>query len=144
MPRYEWEVPPEELRERGPLCNIEISVPQVMIDLLAESDQPIPDSIPGPALIDTGASISAVDMAVLEALQINQVDVIELATPSNPQAIGPGFPARFIFRDKVIELSIVLGADLRPFNAIAIIGRDILSNCLLIYFGTRERVLLSY
>lgn len=144
MPTYEWEVPPEELRERGPLFNIEVSVPQIMIDQLIESGQPIPDPVPGLALIDTGASISAVDFTVLRALQINQVDVIELATPSNPDATGEGYPARFILPENEVELSIVLGADLRPFSAIAIIGRDILCDCMLMFFGKRGRIIFSY
>lgn len=144
MPTYEWEVSKEELRSSGPLFNIKVSVPQLMIDQLIETGQPVPEPVSGTALIDTGASISAVDFSVLRTLQINQVDVIELATPSNPDATGEGYPAKIILPDHEVELNIVLGADLRPFNAIALIGRDILCDCLLIYFGQSGRIVFSY
>jgi len=44
----------------------------------------------------------------------------------------------------VIDLSAVIGADLKPLQIIALIGRDILSGFLMIYHGPAGRVTLSH
>jgi len=53
------------------------------------------------------------------------------------------FPARFKLSQLVIDVSPVIGADLRPQGIIALIGRDILSHLLMIYHGLGGRVTLS-
>lgn len=143
MPIYEVQSnPPEVLRLKGPCCPIDISLPQILIDQLTQQGTQIPPPVSGHALIDTGASISAIDFSVITSLQISPIGVINIGTAGGSVQTNL-YPARFILLDLEIELGRVIGANLRQFNIIALIGRDMLSRFLMIYHGPAGRFTLS-
>jgi len=143
MPIYEVQMPPDGLRRVGPIFPIEVSLPQTLVDHLTKQGIPIPPSIKGNALVDSGASISAVDLSVISSLQINPVGVATVLTTTGPVQQNL-FPARFIIPGLVIDFSAVIGADLRPQGIIALIGRDLLSRLMMIYHGPAGRVTLAF
>ena len=144
MPIYEMQFsPPEALRSGGAIFPIEISLPQILIDHLTKQGITPPPPVKGRAIIDTGASISVVDLSVLSSLQISPIGVATTLTTAGPTNQNL-YPARFILPRLVVDLSAVIGADLRPFQITALIGRDILSHFLMIYHGNAGRVTLSY
>lgn len=142
MPIYDVEIPPPVLRSRGAVCPIKISLPQILKDRLTKQSQEIPTPESGRALIDTGASVSVVDLSVIRKLQISSIGVAKVGTAGGPIRRNL-YPARFILPRLAIELGRVIGANLGRFQIIAIIGRDILSKFILIYHGPAGRITLT-
>lgn len=95
-------------------------------------------------MIDTGASVSAVDASVVQQLGLQPVGVTNVAgvTGVAPQ---PTYPARFVFPGTgfpAIDFSLLLGAPLSglqsatmPGPLIALLGRDLLQHFILVYNG---------
>jgi len=143
MPIFEIQTSPDVLRRNGAIFPIEISLPQTLVDYLTKQGMPIPAAVSGYALIDSGASISAADSSVVSSLKISPIGITTVLTPAGP-AQKNLFPARFKFSRLVIDISPVIGADLKPQGIIALIGRDILSRFLMIYHGLGGRITLSF
>jgi predicted aspartyl protease len=144
MPVYEVRSSPDILKTAGAILpNIEISLPQVLVDELTKKGMPIPKPITGNALIDTGASASVLDLSIISSLKISPVGVATVLTTAGPVQQN-SFPIRVVFPRLVIDVSAVLGADLRPFGIVILIGRDILSSFLMIYHGLTGMVTLAY
>ena len=88
-------------------------------------------------LIDTGASISAIDRPIVKELNLISRDFIPVLTPSGVSHhftydIGLQLPKELGWKTYFIE---VTGSDLekQPFDVL--IGRDVLENCTLIFNG---------
>jgi len=144
VPIYEVQFsPPEALRSSGAIFPIEVSLPQILVDHLTKQGITPPPPVKGRAIIDTGASISVVDLLVLSSLQISPIGVATVLTTAGPTNQNL-YPARFILPRLVVDLSAVIGADLRPLQIIALIGRDILSRFIMIYHGNAGRVTLAF
>jgi len=144
VPIYEVQFsPPEALRSSGAIFPIEVSLPQILVDHLTKQGITPSPPVKGRAIIDTGASISVVDLLVLSSLQISPIGVATVLTTAGPTNQNL-YPARFILPRLVVDLSAVIGADLRPLQIIALIGRDILSRFIMIYHGNAGRVTLAF
>jgi len=112
-------------------------VPQALEDLLSQQGKPVPKPIAGKALMDTGASITAVDDSIITSLGVQPVGVTTVHTPSG-SAQQNQYPARFNFPGSGLpQLNVhqTIGSILRPQGIIALIGRDALSNVVLVYNG---------
>lgn len=115
----------------------------MLVDELTKKGIPMPKPIIGNALIDTGASISVVDLSVISNLQISPVGISTVVTTAGSVRQNL-FPVKVMLPRLAVEISAVLGADLRPFGVVALIGRDILSRFLMIYHGLGGTVTLSF
>jgi hypothetical protein len=117
---------------------------------LTAAGQPVPAPIPITGLIDTGASCTSIDLALLRQLGIPETGRTMVHTPST-QASAPHCAS-------VYDISLALAHPLmaRAFNALpvieaqlihqgiqALIGRDILSHCLFVYDGQSGNFALS-
>jgi len=143
MPIYEVGTSRGVLGRFGPVLPIEISLPQTLMDYLTSRGEPIPPSVSGNALVDTGASITVVDSDVISRLKISPVGVARIQTAAG-QVNQNLFPARFKLPHLVIDFEAVAGADLRPHGIVALIGRDILSRFVFIYLGGSGRIILCF
>jgi len=141
----------EELHRIGPIVEVEIRIPQPLQRRLAEEGQSIPHPISGIAVIDTGASITGVEMNVLQSLGIQPVSRVILHTPSGPATtylypvsliLNPRSPNPLGF-DFGAVASVSLGQLPIPGGQlIALLGRDFLRRCVLIYHGPQARFTL--
>jgi hypothetical protein len=139
------------LTETGPLVAVEIGIPAALKQHLAEKGIPIPASVSGFALVDTGAFATAVDESVFASLGIQHIDEIATETPH-----GPGkstvYPASVTFPGmNVQEMSMerVIGCSLKwktkdDKEIIMLMGRDLLKWFLLVYNGPGSDVTLCY
>lgn len=105
------------------------------------------------ALIDTGASISAVDLTVLNALGLQQTGEAEIHTPSTAGvavktptydvkiAILAGRAGDLHFISETVQ---VTGSDLTQFGFAALIGTDILKSCIFHYNGADGLFTIAY
>jgi hypothetical protein len=95
-------------------------------------------------LIDTGASITSVDVSIIQSLGIQPVGISNVFTPqgSTQQELFP-VKLSFIGTPIIFNFSSVLGSELRNQGIFALIGRDVLSRCILIYNGPAGHFSLS-
>ena len=133
---------PAALAAAGPVLQEEVNLPQPLINLLSSQNRSIPAASPGFALIDTGASRTCVDSPVLSNLGINPIGVVAMGTAGGSTSCLL-YPARLSFPviNLVIDFGSVAAVNLQGQKVngtplVALIGRDVLSRCLLIYSGT--------
>jgi len=132
---------PEGLSSAGPLLQVQVMVPPALAALLGQSNQPIPAPGTGWALIDTGATRTCVDKAVLDELEVQATGAITTGTAAGP-AQQLLYPAKLNFpgANFEIEFGSVIGVDLSGQsiagqNVIVLLGRNVLSRCVLVYNG---------
>ena len=126
-----------ELQLQGPKVEIEIAVPTVLAEFLERSGLPVPPPQRGFALIDTGASITAVDEEVVASLGIQPIGQMKLSTPSQSMPAWL-YAARLtcsVAARPVLEVLDIVGCTLQPQGFIALLGRNFLSKVVLVYDG---------
>ena len=134
----------------GPLIDLLVGISAPRTKALTDAGLPVPAPVSTRFLVDTGASNTRVDPAILSQLSLTPTGSIPIHTPSTG-----GTPAMCNQFD--ISLSIPHPCLNRRFPAIAVteanlsaqgiqglLGRDILANCLLIYNGEANTFTLSF
>lgn len=127
---------PSVLAHQGPNIPVELSIPDALANYFSQQNVAIPAPLTGVALIDTGASITCVDISIIQSLNIQPIGTTTVYTPQG-NATQQLFPIKLSFPGTaiVISLNAVLGSVLLAQNIGALIGRDILSRCVLVYNG---------
>lgn len=95
-PQPPGNIGPAILQQNGPVFDIEIAVPSALEQFLTQNHQPVPTPVRGQALVDTGATFSAVEDSVITGLGVKPVGLIQTGTAGGPQ-VQNVYPARFIF-----------------------------------------------
>lgn len=150
MKRGEQDVPSSFVLQReGPVLEVEVAVSSSLARYLAEKKLPIPEPVKGMALIDSGATGSAVDREVIGQLGVKPMGERTVFTAGGPDRQNR-YAARFIFlRPKMsFEFSSVIGANLKGQSVvgrdlIVLLGRDVLSRCIFIYNGVNASYTLA-
>lgn len=136
---------PAALAQHGALIAVEIHVPQVIAEVLAADNKPIPAPSAGVALIDTGATMTCVHEAVLTGLGLNPVGAIRSGTAAG-QVQQSVYPCRLVFPAQGWTLDIaggVVGVDLAgqvasldpPQPIVALIGRNAMTGWVFVWNG---------
>jgi predicted aspartyl protease len=97
-------------------------------------------------LIDTGASVTAVDMDVLRRLGLPPVGTGTVVTPSGTETQGV-YVVRLTFPQTPIpplDPIPVMGSQLAGFGHIVLLGRDLLYGALLIYDGVHGHWTIAF
>lgn len=134
MPVFPNKVP--NLQNIGPIIEIAVYPPQPVFVELKNQGKPVP-SRKVIALIDTGASTSCINDSISRDLDLIARDIIPVSTPSGTslqKVYDLGFALPATLTPNIIPI-VALGADLEAQPYDALIGRDILSVCTLIYNG---------
>jgi predicted aspartyl protease len=133
------------LQATGPMVNVQIEVPQALSGQLASASQPVPSPVTGLALIDTGATMTAVDSSVVTSLGINPVGVVPVGTAGGPTK-QPVYPIRLQIQGVglVMNFSRVTGAPLQGMGLVALLGRDVLARMILIYDGPSSEYTIGF
>lgn len=108
--------------------------------------QPSPTPVVGRALIDTGATFTAIDRSAATQLNLVAVDTIQSGTAGGQQTC-PRYPARLAFPGTPIpgfNLPRAVGVDLTGQGFIVLLGRDFLSVFVLTYNGPLGQFILSF
>lgn len=149
MPVYNFHFPPEKpqlaLRLHGPKVQGLFSLHPVDEQALDKSNEPVPDRVPGLALLDTGASVTVVDHKIAERLHLSPRGTRRLSVP-NATTEQPTFSLAFtIVAPAPFTLTTLRApsSDLAGLGVDLLIGRDILSQCLLIMNGPDGSFTLS-
>lgn len=145
---------PRGLQVLGPVVPVQVEVPTALANQLQQSGQTVPTPITGIALVDTGASISGVDAAVVQQLGVQTVGMANVGGVGGVQQQAQ-YPARFVFPGTGLpnmEFNRLVGANLTsltpPGSAgqqlIALLGRDILTRSVLVYNGLTGTFTLAF
>ncbi len=136
---------PEGLAFAGPMLDVVVEVQPALAQAMQKAGKRIPDPLRGLALVDTGASASAVDDGIAKELLIQPVGTHALHGVGGAQSHFR-YPVRLRFpgsRMPDLVDRIVFGADLASQKIpaypnqrmIVLLGRDILKDFVLIYHG---------
>jgi predicted aspartyl protease len=137
----------------GPVVAASIGVSVPRGQALLQAGQQTPPLVPIRALIDTGASHTCVDPTVLSKLGLTPTGTAQVHTPttgSTPQQVNQYDIALLIPGADPTHAALVRSTLPVTEHALAIqgiqalIGRDVLSDCVLIYNGTTNLFTLSY
>jgi len=128
----------------GAVVDAFIAVSPQRAEALQRAGQSVPNAVRVRALIDTGASCSCVDPKVLESLGIQPTGREKVHTAStaeqkphetNQYDIGLAIP-NGIQPPLMVPNLPVIEAALEHLGYKAIVGRDVLASCILVYDGS--------
>lgn len=128
---------PEQLRVNGPALHVEVHVPSALAAALEQANLAVPAPQAGYALIDTGASITAVEQNILVGLGLSPTGVTQIATPGG-QAQQPTYACELSFPGTPIPalpFSLVIGSPIQLLGYTVLVGRDVLRYFQLVYNG---------
>lgn len=132
----------QQIVEHGPLIEVYVGVSTPHRDALVKAQAPVPPAILCRLLVDTGASCTCVDPDITKQLNLSPRGSVSVHTPST----GAGNTHTCAQYD--VSLMLVHSSFRRVFTAIPVLasslshqgidgllGRDVLSKCLLVYNG---------
>lgn len=134
----------------GPVLDLEIGVSQAREDALKKAGQPVPPPLRIRGLIDTGASCTCVDPLVLGRLQLTPTGKVAINTPSTGSVphTADQYDVSLILMSSYLRLLFpaksVVESHLSIQGIDALIGRDILEKCLLVYDGQAATFTLAF
>lgn len=140
------------LRTAGATFPIEVQVPSNIADVLNKQGKPIPTPITGMALIDTGASRTAVHKDPLAQLGLNPVSLTNIGTASGPTQAGiyavslwaPTYGIGFDITQVVsVDLSGQVIQTQPPQPLLVLLGRDILERFMMVWNGPAGMITLA-
>ena len=136
---------PVGLASSGPMLDVQLDITTALAGLFERQGAPLPQPASGLALIDTGANVTSIDDRVAQDLGLQPIGTGNLygvggAKPHNVYAVKLRFPGSRM--PDAVETT-AYGADLASFDVpgyrthrmIALLGRDILKDFVLIYHG---------
>jgi hypothetical protein len=136
-----------------PIISAYVAVSTARRSALTAAGRPVPDHLPILGLIDTGASCTCVDPSVLQRLGIPPTgsSSVNSATTGDYPATADQYDVSLLIPGSQGSPSLVYHAiavleskllDAHGFHAL--IGRDILANCLLTYDGKSGLFIIAY
>jgi predicted aspartyl protease len=139
-----------QISSLGPLVDIAIGVSQARAEALRKNSLPVPTPLHLRALVDTGASITCVDPSILQQLNLTPTGAIAIHTPSTGNAPHNTYQydISLVLLHPEVQLQIgsipVIESQLVVQGIHALVGRDILSRCLLVYDGRAQTFALGF
>lgn len=141
-----------QLTNGSPIILAVLSVIQARADALTAANLPVPPVQRMNALIDTGASCTCVDPAIITALGLSPTGTTQMFTPSTgaqghtTDQYDANLKIYCTMQQAPLEIPViaVVAAELRVQGIDALIGRDVLAYCLLSYNGTSGFFTLAF
>jgi hypothetical protein len=134
----------------GPMIMVRVGATARRVASLRKAGRPVPTPMDVLALLDTGASSSALDRHAIRQLDLESRGFVSIHTPSTGAGyvdrdsfdalftLGAGSPGEVQATCEVVE------ADFAHQGFFALIGRDVLSLCVLTYHGPSGRFTLDF
>jgi predicted aspartyl protease len=136
--------PPQALWQRGPCVQVTIELADQVAQELLKRKEPLPHPVSGFALIDTGSMLSCIDEEAAKSMNLPVVGICNMASASHAAHKAPQYPIKIKIPGFHIACNIpsAIGAPLKIQGLVAIIGRDLLQICCLIYNGSTGQITL--
>jgi len=142
--------------KQGALIDVLVMPSRPQQTALAQAGKPVPAPVPARLLIDTGASCTSIDQAILTQLNLTARDMIPIHTPTTggtphqaPQydiglAIPLVQPGRAAAPAYIINALPVIGTNLAAQGIQGLLGRDVLQKGLLTVNGPAGMYVLGF
>ena len=124
-----------DLQARGPIAQVNIAISAAAESALTTAGQAIPPPVQVTALVDTGASVTAISQGIAQQLGLQPVGMQPVSTPSNPSANMPLYAVRVVINTVVFEVTAIEAAGLAVQGIGALLGREVLSQAVFVYIG---------
>lgn len=133
------------LQGAGPRIQAILSPLENQLKSLADKGEPPPHPVSGFALIDTGASSTCIDQNAAEAAGLAVVDSGPMSSATHDNEIVPIYAGKIEIIGMSVSVNIMraYGVNLNSQDLVALIGRDLLSQCVLVYNGPESSFSLS-
>ncbi len=133
------------LFQRGPIIPVVVLPHPAFAQALQLAGKPIPAPVQGGAMIDTGATTTCVDGEVAQSMGLAANGVAKMASASHDSSECNTYPVRLTFPIWNVNLDCgkAMGVHIKNQGIIALVGRDLLQNCLLVYNGADGSVSLA-
>jgi hypothetical protein len=134
----------------GPILDAIISVSMPRYQALQNAGSPIPQPIQLRMLLDTGASGCCINTGMLAPLGLTPSGTIQVHTPTtgNTPVQCNQFDVSLVIAHPVnpFFMPIMPITECRPLmgNIQGLIGRDVLSRCMLVYYGQMQGFSLAF
>jgi hypothetical protein len=135
----------------GPLIDILVGISVHRQHALVKANQPVPQPLIVRALIDTGATCTNIDSSILSALGVTSTGQVPVHTPSTRGGqphLACQFDVSLTFSHPKLTWHFqavpVLESDLAHQGITALLGRDILKECLFTYDGSAGTFCLAF
>lgn len=150
MPNHRWQMPSSPglspgqlLAQHGPLIEVVVSVPTAVEDALKRAGKIVPQPVTGMGLIDTGCTRTSISLSVLS----QQLQLVPMGQEKTWGVTGLCEQDVFMCH---LDVSPVAIADLRttssnlPPGLVALLGRDLLAGCSMVYDGRNGHFTLHW
>ena len=129
----------------GPRVQVTLSPLEAQIKSLTEKGKAPAAPAVGWGLIDTGAYTTCVDRTAAENVGLAIVDTGPMGSATHDNEIVPIFSGRVHVEGipRHVDMHRAYGANLHSQGLIALIGRDLLASCVLVYNGLDDSFSLS-
>lgn len=132
------------LHQAGPRVQVTITPLQDQLKTLAEQGESAPNPVTGVALIDTGAYSTCFDREAAAQAKLAMVGSAPMTSATHANETVPVYAGLLSIPDLGgFQTLKALGANLAPQGLIALIGRDALMSCVLVYNGVDASFCIS-
>lgn len=114
---------------------VSIAVAAAAEKALTDAGQAVPAPVQVNALIDTGASGTCIAQGVAQQLGLQPVGVVPVSTPSSTNVPMTIYAVRLLLPNSVVFETTAIEGQLQAQGIGALIGRDVLSQAVLVYIG---------
>jgi len=128
---------PQQLHQLGAIIQLQVDAPAPIRQSLTAAGRAVPPTQLVSALIDTGATVSGIDGAVLQALGLRPTGTVNIGGVAGPNAHGlytVDIHIPFGLQRLSLANRVVIGVQLLPPYK-ALLGRDLLAMMMLVYSG---------
>jgi predicted aspartyl protease len=141
----------QQIGPGGPILDLFVGVSFPRSEALRKAGRSVPNSVRIKGLIDTGASCTCIDPTILSGLGLVPTGTTQVHTPSTSGAvphIAKQFDVSLVLPHSVANRTFiavpVIESQLLHQGIHALIGRDILSFCLMTYDGQAQTFCLGF
>ncbi len=133
------------LIHNGPVVEVTISADARVAASIVAAGYSLPPPIAGLAMIDTGASATCIDEEAAQLLKLPVIDVASVTSASGSATHHNVYAIEIAVVGSSIRvgLSKAVGGPLKAQGLLALIGRDVLQNGVLVYNGMTGSFSLS-
>jgi hypothetical protein len=142
VPGYTWTEP--DLQRRGPVITVSIAATAAAEAAARVAGSEIPDPVTVPALVDTGAGVSAVSPGTAQRLGLPPAGVTLVSTPSSSRAWLAHYAVRFLLPGGAAVEATAVEAELAGHGTGAILGRDVLAHAVFVYVGYAGQCTIAF
>jgi len=119
-------------------------IPSKLEEVLKSVNKETPLQLDVMAMIDTGASSTVIQEGLAERLGIKPLDTEKINTPTTAEHECYKYHIRLLFPNGVVGEVVAVEAPLVNQNIQLLIGRDVLSQGVLVYTGFTNSFSLSF